>query len=146
MNRKGFVSIIIIVSIFVSCLTGTFALGQTISGGGMKPLRQEMLALEEAFEAIIDALLFDNMELIKPTIPPLLKAKERVEKAINEGEQIVLPKNQDRFDEFIKFDDRFHKDFDALLKAAEKGNKKVAKGKTHKLFDACVSCHENFRK
>jgi len=146
MNRKRFISTLIVLGVFATCLVGISALSQTKPEGGMNLLRQEMLALEEAFEAIIDAVIFDNMELIKPTIPPLQKAREQIEKAINAGEKIILPKNQNKFGEFIKLDNRFHKDFESLVKAAEKGHRRVAKDQTHKLLDACVVCHERFRK
>ena len=106
--------LIIIAGVFGTCLIGTSAMSQSSSGGGMCPLRKEMLAIEEAFEAVIDALLFDNMEIIRPKIPPLHQAMERCEKAINAGEKINLPKNQHRFEEFIKSNDRFNKDLAAL--------------------------------
>lgn len=147
MDCKGSISIIIVVGVLCTCLVRISAVGQTKEPKrGMSLLMEEMVALDETFEAIIDAVIFDNMELIKPTIRPLHKAREKVEKAINAGEKIILPKNQDKFEEFIKLDDKFHKDFEALEKAAEKGQKKVVKDQTHKLLDDCVVCHEGFRK
>ncbi len=146
MNSKRFILGIIVIGVFGACLIPISAMSQTKPGGGMNLLKQEMVALEQAFEAIIDAVIFDNMKLIKPTIPPLYEAREKVEKAINAGEKIILPKNQDKFKEFIRLDDRFHKDFETLVKAAEKSHKKVVKDQTHKLLDACVVCHESFRK
>lgn len=146
MSRKRFISIIIIVAgVFGACLTGISAMAQTKPGGGMNLLKKEMLALEETFQAIIDAVIFDKMECIMLTVPPLHKAREEVEKAINADEKIILPKNQDKFKEFIKLDDEFNKDFEALIKAAEKGHKKFVKNQAHKLLDACVVCHESFR-
>ena len=146
MNRKRFISIIIVVGVFGSCLTGNSAVSETKPGGGMTLLKQEMHALDGAFEAMINAVIFGNMQLIKPTIPPLLKAKDEVGKALNAGEKMILPKNQDKLKEFIKLHYRFHKDFEALVKAAEKGHKKVFKDQMHKLLDACVVCHESFKK
>jgi len=46
----------------------------------------------------------------------------------------------------MKLDDKFHKDLNVLLEAAEKGHKKVVEEQTHKLLDSCVVCHERFRK
>lgn len=146
MNLKRFIPIIIVVCVFGTCLVGISAMGQTEPKGGMHVLKEEMLALERAFEAIIDAVIFDNMGLIKPTIPPLRKAREKVEETISTGQKIKLPKNQGRFKEFVMLDDKFHEEFEALEKAAEGGKKKVVKDQTHKLFDACVVCHERFRK
>jgi cytochrome c556 len=42
--------------------------------------------------------------------------------------------------------DKFHEEFDALEKASEAGDKKVVKDQTHELLDACVVCHERFKK
>jgi len=146
MNLSKFI-LIIIVGVFGTCLIGTSTMSQTKSEGGMNLLfRREMWCLEEAFEAIIDGIIFDTMELIKPTIPPLHKAREKVETAMNAGEKIILPKNQDKFKEFIKLDDKFQKDFAALVKLAGKSHKEVVKDQTYKIMDACVVCHERFRK
>lgn len=146
MNLKRFIPIITVVCVFGTCLVGISAMDQTEPKGGTNLLEEETLALEPAFEAIIDAVIFDNMGLIKPTILPLHKAREKVEQGIKAGEKIILPKNQDKFKEFVKLDDKFHREFETLEKAAGAGKKKVVKDQTHKLFDACVVCHERFRK
>ena len=146
MNRKRFNSIIILVGVFGTCLIGTSAMCQTESGGGMNVLRREMLALEEAFETIIDAVIFDNMQLIEPFIPPFHIGREKFDEAMSTGQKIELPKNQDRFEEFVKLDNEFRRKFEVLEKAAEAGKKKVVRDQIHKLFDACVVCHERFRK
>ena len=146
MSPKGFISIIIVVGILGACFVGISAMGQTEPEGGMNVLRREMLALEEAFETIIDAVIFENMELIKPQIPPFHEARKKFEEAISTGQKIELPKNQDKFKNFVKLDNKFQKTFEALEEAAEKGQKEVVKDQIHKLFDACVVCHERFRK
>jgi len=146
-NQKRLNSIIIIVVGFLGTwFMGTSAMSQTEPGGGMVPLRQEMLALEEVFEVIIDAVIFENMELIKPQIPPFHEARKKFEEAMSAGQKIELPKNQDKLKEFIKLDNKFQKKFEALEEAAEKVQKEVVKDHIHKLFDACVVCHERFRK
>ena len=146
MNCKRFISIVIVVGVFGTCLTGISAMSLTETGEAINlVLRREMWCREEAFQAIIIAVIFDNKELINSAVPPLHKAKKQVEMAINSGEKIILPKNQDEFEKFIKLNDGFYKDFEALSKATKSGYKKVAKDQTHKLFDACVVCHERFR-
>jgi cytochrome c556 len=147
MDRKRLISFIVVIGVLGTCLTAISAMSQTKPEEGMNLLfRREMWCLEEAFEAIIDGIIFDTMELINPTIPPLHKAREKVETAMNAGEKIILPKNHDKFKEFIKLDDKFHKDFEALLKLAGKSHKEVVKDQTYKIMDACVVCHERFRK
>jgi len=105
-----------------------------------------MLALEEAFETIIDAVIFDNMQLIEPFIPPFYLWRKKFDEAMGTGQKIELPKNQDRFEEFVKLDNEFLRKFGVLEKAAEAGKKKVVKDQIHKLFNDCVVCHERFRK
>ena len=145
MNCKRSISIIVIVGFLATCLIAISAMGQEERRTGMA-LREEMVALEEAFETIIDAVIFSNMELIKPAVVRFHKARGRVEEAISSGPRIILPKNHDKFKEFIELDIKFREDFEALEKAAGKGQKKVVKDQTHKLLDGCVACHERFRK
>jgi cytochrome c556 len=146
MNCERSISIIIVVGVFGVCFVGNSAMGQTEPQGGMNVLRREMLALEEAFETIIDAVIFDNMQLIEPFMPPFHIAREKFDEAMSTGQKIELPKNQDRFEEFVKLDNKFRRKFEVLEKAAEAGKKKVVKDQIHELFDACVVCHERFRK
>jgi cytochrome c556 len=105
-----------------------------------------MLALDPAFKKVIDAVVLGNMKIVKPALADLHEAREEVEKAVKAGQKITLQKNQDKLKEFIELDDKFHEEFEALEKAAETGNKKVVKDQTHKLLDACVVCHERFKK
>jgi cytochrome c556 len=145
MNCKRFISIVIVVGFLGTCLIAVSAMGQANPRTGMA-LRKEMVALEEAFETIIDAVIFSNMELIKPAVVRFHKAREKVEEAISSEPRIILPKNHDKFKEFVELDIRFHEDFETLEKAAGKGQRGVVKGQTHKLLDGCVVCHERFRK
>jgi cytochrome c556 len=145
MNYKRSISIIIVVGFLGTCLIAISAMGQAKLRTGMA-LREEMVALEEAFEIIIDAVIFSNMELIKPAVVRFHKATEKVEEAISSGPRIILPKNHDKFKEFVELDIKFHEDFEALEKAAGKGQRGVVKDQTHKLLDGCVVCHERFRK
>ena len=146
MKQKKFISIIAFISILSAFLIMTSVLGQTKSGGGVNLVKEEMLALDPAFKKIIDALVLGNMKIIKPALADLHEAREEVEKAVKAGQKITLQKNQDQLKEFIELDDKFHEEFEALEKAAKAGNKKVVLDQTHKLLDACVICHERFRK
>jgi len=109
-------------------------------------VKEEMLVLDPAFKKIIDAVVLGDMKKIKPALTEVHEAREEVEKAVKAGQKIVLQKNQDQLKEFVELDDKFHEDFDALEKAAEAGNKKSVKDLAHKLLDACVVCHERFKK
>ena len=145
MKQKKFISIIAFISILSAFLIMTSVLSQT-KPGGVNLVKEEMLVLDPAFKKVIDAVVLGNMKIVKPALADLHEAREEVEKAVKAGQKITLKKNQDTLKEFIELDDKFHEEFEVLEKAAEAGNKKVVKDQTHKLLDACVVCHERFRK
>lgn len=146
MKQKKFIPIIAFISILSAFLIVTSVLSQTKSGGGVNLVKEEMLALDLAFKKIIDAVVLGNVKIIKPALADLHEAREEVEKAVEAGQKITLQKNPDQFKEFVELDDKFHEEFKVLEKAAEAGNNKVVKDQTHKLLDACVVCHERFKK
>jgi soluble cytochrome b562 len=146
MKQKKFISIIAFISILSAFLIMTSILGQTKPMGGVNLVKEEMLALDPAFKKVIDAVVLGNMKIVKPALADLHEAREEVEKAVKAGQKISLQKNQDQLKEFIELDDKFHEEFEVLEKAAEAGNKKVVQDQTHKLLDACVVCHERFKK
>jgi len=146
MKQKKFIPIIAFISILSAFLIVTSVLSQTKSGGGVNLVKEEMLALDPAFKKIIDAVVLGNMKIIKPALADLHEAREEVEKAVKAGQKITLQKNPDQIKEFIELDDKFHEEFEVLEKGAEAGDKKIVQGQTHKLLDACVVCHERFKK
>lgn len=141
MTHKKLFLIVLMVAIGSSSSLGISARGQ-----GVNLVKEEMIALDAAFKKIIDAVVLDNMKIIKPALHDLHEAREEVEKAVKAGQKITLQKNQDKVKEFIELDDKFHEEFQVLEKGAEAGNKKVVKEQTHKLLDACVVCHEGYKK
>jgi len=146
MKLKKFILIIAFVSILSAFLIMTSVLSQTQPRGAVNLVKEEMLVLDPAFKKVIDAVVLGDLRIIKPSLADLHEAREDVEKAVKAGRKITLQKNQDKLKEFIELDDKFHEEFEILEKAAEAGNKKVVKDQTHKLLDACVVCHERFRK
>lgn len=143
MEHKRSIPLIIVAACLIFSLTGISTLGRA---KGLNLSKEEMLALDPAFKKIIDAVVMENLKIIKPALADLHEAREEVERAVKAGQKIALPKNQDKLKEFIELDDRFHEEFEVLEKAAEAGNKKVVQQQTHKLLDACVVCHERFAK
>ncbi len=146
MKQKKFIPIIAFISILSAFLIVTSVLSQTKPRGGVNLVKEEMLALDPAFKKVIDAVVLGDLKIIKPALEELHEAREEVEKAVKAGQKITLPKNPDQFKEFVELDDKFHEEFEVLEKAAEAGDKKVVQGQTHKLLDACVVCHERYRK
>ncbi len=114
--------------------------------GSQNFILREMVALDSAFKTTIDALLLDEPERIAPAFEEVKKVREEVEGAVKEGVKITLPKNQKRFKEFVRLDDKFHRDLEILLHAAAKNRMWIVQRQTHRLLDACVRCHTIFRK
>jgi cytochrome c556 len=123
------------------CLIAFSALGQSVN-----LVKEEMLVLDPAFKKIIDAVVLGDMRIVKSALREVHEARKEVEKAVESGKKMTLGKNQDRLKEFIELDDKFHEEFEALERSAESGNKRTVQAQTHKLLDACVVCHERFRK
>ena len=146
MRHKKTIFIIIFVGILGIIILGTSVLSQTPPRGGVNLVKEEMLVLDPAFKKVIDAVVLGDLRIIKPSLADLHEAREDVEKAVKAGQKITLQKNPDQFKEFVELDDKFHEEFEILEKATEAGNKKVVQEQTHKLLDACVVCHERFRK
>jgi cytochrome c556 len=48
--------------------------------------------------------------------------------------------------EFSFLDQKFQIDLLELGRAAETGQKRAVRNQAHRLLDACVGCHEKFRK
>lgn len=109
-------------------------------------IRKEMAALDSAFKATLDAIILNEPGKIAPAFDEVSKIREEVEHAVKGGVKITLPKNQKRFREFVRLDDKFHHNLEVLLKAAKKNGIGVVQKQTHKLLDACVRCHAIFRK
>ncbi|MCL5021869.1 MAG: hypothetical protein M1497_00590 [Nitrospirae bacterium] len=109
-------------------------------------IRQEMAALDKAFKTTLDAVVLNEPERIAGAYEDVNRIRERLKRAEKEGTPIVLPRNQKRFREFARLDDKFHKDVRALVRAAAKKKVPAVRRETHRLLDACVRCHAIFRK
>ena len=136
---------IVMVFIFAGVVGGYFA-GGSVRGQSANLVKEEMLVLDPAFKKVIDAVVLSDLRIIKPALGELHEARESVEKAVKAGQKTTLQKNQDKVNEFVELDDKFHEEFEILEKAVEAGHKKIVLQQTHKLLDACVVCHERFKK
>ena len=141
MKPKPLISLTVLLMLLTFCIIQLPARGQSVN-----LVKEEMIALDGAFKKVIDAIVLGNMKIIKPALHELHEAREEVEKAVKGGQKITLQKNQNQLKEFIELDDKFHEEFEKLEKAVEADNKKVVLDQTHKLLDACVFCHERFKK
>lgn len=109
-------------------------------------IQKEMIALDSAFKVTVDAIVLNEPGRILPAFEETNELRVQVERAVKGRTRIVLPKNQKRFREFVRLDDKFHRDLELLLKAAGKKNVAAVQRQTHRLLDACVRCHRIFRK
>ena len=108
-------------------------------------IQREMVALDSALKTTIDAIVLNEPKRIGPAFDEVNKTREQVEHAA-EHKAITLPRNQKRFKEFVRLDNKFHHELEILLKAAQKNKMRIVQKQTHRLLDACVRCHAIFRK
>lgn len=80
---------------------------ETSSEGGRNLIMEEMAALNRAFKTIVDAVILGDLRQIIPALTEVHEARERVEKAVESGQRIMLPRNQDRFEEFVELETNF---------------------------------------
>jgi len=73
-------------------------------------------------------------------------ARGKREDAVKAGFPVRLPKNPNRLDEFFFLEQKFQIDLLELGRAAETGQKRAVRNQAHRLLDACVGCHEKFRR
>lgn len=134
---------------FVVVPLAVFYIGVTAGAGKQESqnlIQSEMVALDSALKVTIDAIVLNEPGRIAPAFDEVNKIREQVEHAVKGGQRITLPKNQKRFREFVKLDNKFHHDLEILLKAAKKNKMVIVRRQTHRLLDACVRCHNVFRK
>lgn len=114
--------------------------------GSQNLIQKEMVALDSALKATIDAIVLNEPGRIALAFDEVNKIRAEVEHAVKDGAKITLPKNQKRLREFVRLDNKFHRELEILLKAAKKNKMGVVRSQTHRLLDACVRCHMIFRK
>ena len=146
MKTGKLIRLILSAGVLGTAFLGSLAWSQAKPGAETNLILEEMAALDQAFKTIIDAVVLGDVQRIRPALMGVTEARERVENAVKAGQQILLPRNQSQFREFLKLDEQFHINLEELSKAAETGQKKVVKNYAHKLLDACVVCHEKYRK
>ncbi len=117
-----------------------------LAGEERNPLKEEMAGLDLAFKEIIDAVVLGDLSLVPPGVEKAREARAKRDEAVRAGFPVRLPKNPNRGDEFNFFDRKFQADLAELARAAETGQKRAIRNHVHKLLDACLGCHERFRK
>jgi hypothetical protein len=130
----------------IFCLAASLSTLPSVAQGDKNPVREEMMALDSAFKTIIDAVVLGNFERINPALSKVQDARARLKDSLKGGYRIVLPKNQKRLEDFFSLSGQLHIDLAELASAAETSQKKVVKNLSHRLLDACLGCHERFRK
>ncbi len=123
-----------------------FLVTSPLAGEERNPLKEEMAGLDLAFKEIIDAVVLGDMNLVPPAVEKAREARGKRDEVIRGGYPLRLPKNANREDEFNFFDRKFQADLVELARAAETGQKRAIRNHVHKLLDACLGCHERFRK
>lgn len=135
--------------IFVVVFIAVSSLSIAIAAEKQEPqnlILKEMIPLDNAFKEIMDAVVLNQPERIAPAFEEVHKVRAEVEDAVKKGAGIRLPRNQKRFKEFVRLDDKFHIELETLLHAAKGKEMRVVQRQAHKLLDFCVRCHAIFRK
>ena len=107
-------------------------------------VKHEMRLLDKAFKNLIDSLLLNKPEAIEAPFHDVHRAKMATEKALHDG-KVVLPKNNDKIEEFVELDEAFHDKLRKLLGAAKGGDSTEILKSAHEVLDGCVGCHTKFR-
>lgn len=131
---------------FVAAFSAVGIAADVEQQGSRNLIQKEMIALDSAFKVTVDAIVLNEPGRIVPAFEETNELRVQVERAVKGGTKIVLPKNQKRFREFVRLDNKFHRDLELLLKAAGKNNVAAVQRQTHRLLDACIRCHRIFRK
>jgi hypothetical protein len=139
---------IALLALTVSLVAVLSAIGTARGAEQQEPgtlVRREMVALDSAFKATMDAVVLNQPARILPAFQETNALRAEIERAIKNRVPIILPRNQKRFKEFVRMDNKFHQDLELLFKAAKKNNIGLVQRQTHRLFDACVRCHRIFK-
>ncbi len=108
-------------------------------------IQKEMAALDSALKTTVDALVLNDPGRISLAFDEVEGIRGQIELSIKDGSWITLPKNQKRFKEFLRLDNKFHRDIAILINASRKNHMDVVQREAHKLIDACIRCHTIFR-
>lgn len=109
-------------------------------------IMKEMAALDKAFKITVDAVILNQPDKIVPAFAEVQSIREQVEQAVKDKKKITLPKNQNKFKAFLRLDHRFHREVEAMVRAAKKKRMRAVNRQTHNLLTMCVRCHDIFRK
>jgi len=132
--------------LIIVLLAGAFLASSPLAKEERSPVREEMAGVDLAFKGIIDAVILGDMSLIPPALGKAQEAREKRDEDIKSGLPVLLPKNPNRMNEFSLLDQKFQIDLLELGRTAETGQKRAVRNQAHRLLDACVGCHEKFRK
>lgn len=146
-NRE---ELIMILKVFFPFLVLVLFSGESMAGAeSHEPqnlIQREMMALDRALAVTIDAIVINDLGRIPPAFDEVHRMREQVEYAVKSHSIITLPRNQKRFKEFVRLDNKFHHELEILLQGAKNKKMRVVQRQTHRLLDACVRCHSIFRK
>lgn len=111
----------------------------------VSPLIEEMITLDKTFREVVSAVVLGNGEGVHNALHSMHGKMEKTHEGLHSG-TVKISKNADRIEEFIKMDNEFHTNLEALAMAAHKNDQKEMLFLTKKALDYCVSCHQTFRK
>ena len=112
---------------------------------GGNPLIEEMMTLDRVFRDVVSAVSLRDNEQVQKVLESMHGTMEKTHAGVHAG-SVVIPKNAERVEEFVKMDRQFHEKLESLASAARRNNQREVLRITKQLLDGCVRCHETFRK
>ena len=114
------------------------------SPAGSNPLVDEMVLLDRVFQEVVSAVALGGGQRVHRALESLHGTMEKTADGIRSG-SVRVPIKANRVKEFMKLDTKFHRDIEALARAADKNNQPKMLSLTKKLLEGCVTCHRTFR-
>lgn len=108
------------------------------------PVRDEMIALREAYNTLIDAVLHNKPETVEEAFHKVHEKRQATEKALEAG-QVKLPRNGDKMEEFVKMDEEFHATIEKAVEAANAKDMTELTKQSQAMLGSCVACHKQYK-
>jgi hypothetical protein len=108
------------------------------------PLRDEMIDLHAAFDTLNAGVILGRTDGIEEAFHAVHARREATAAALAAG-TVRPPRNAHLMEAFVARDDAFHVLVESTVDAARRDDLPTLRAKSAEMFEACVSCHREFR-
>lgn len=113
-------------------------------GGDANPLIEEMVRLDGVFREVVSGVALGDGEKVHEALEQMHGTMEKTHEGVHSG-KVVIRKNADRLDEFVRMDKEFHESLERLAHVAHEGDQQGMLDITQSLLRGCVECHKAYR-